>query len=788
MVWVLLLTAFPSVLRTYADVSLTVGQQNIVKRAYQMTNIKWTPVANITGWGGGVTYKAGKTYTGLPYGQPVYASYVPWTTSLVGFIEKVNDPGSKMYTSSSTYNQVAPYYSIDCSAFVSWAWGLSSRQTTSSIKNFATQISTTSYANAQVGDCLCLAGSHVVLITDITYDSSGAINSIEISESTVNSATYYCCQKTRYGTGGSYALSKLKTKYFDEGYILYRSKTRDSVTYTHSCASPLPGDSCTSCGIATCSHSYSSTVTKAATCEVTGTKTFTCSKCGDQYTETIAATGHNYGNWTTVTAAGCTTNGQQQKTCSNCGNKQTQTLQATGHSYQSVVVPATCKEYEKLCYTCSMCNDVYYEYMEEGWSTEKPSGIPDDQIQTKTQYRYSDYSTTTSHETSLAGYTQVSSAWEQTGTGNVSYAKSWPSGFDKGHSTYSTYNKSAKTASETATDKTTINSEKVTGYIYWHWCRGTYQNGPINRKTSDVKTSEFSAFHAFYSTSGPDGREPDGYGSVTYPNASCCKDTHWYYNIPVYTQTYTTYRKLFTYGKWGEWSQWGDAAYSATSTRKVETRIVYRYTDDGLAAHQWNSGVVTTTATCTRPGVMTYTCTECGEKKTENIAVTEHNYQSQMVHGNCITLNKLVYTCTDCNASYEEQTTEYGSHQYVTTTVYPSCTTEGYTVHDCALCDDFYRTDTTAPTDHQYVDGVCINCEEVDPDALIKGDLDGDGEVTAADAVLLARYLADLIELDEKQRKAADIDNDGEITSADSVILARFLAGLIDNLFINTEV
>lgn len=214
-----------------------------------MTSIQWTPQKNITGWGGGLTYKAGVTYTGLPYGQPIDADYVPWETSLEGFINAVNDPNSKMYTSKATYNKVAPYYSIDCSAFVSWAWGLGRRQDTSSIRNFATKISETSYQDAQVGDCLDLPGSHVVLITDIDYDSSGRIISIEISESTVNAATNYCCQVVRYGKGGSDSLDTLQTKYFGNGYTLYRSKTRDSVTYTHSCAVPLEDDVCDKCGL-----------------------------------------------------------------------------------------------------------------------------------------------------------------------------------------------------------------------------------------------------------------------------------------------------------------------------------------------------------------------------------------------------------------------------------------------------------------------------------------------------------------------------------------------------------
>lgn len=383
---------------------LTIGQQNIVKRAYQMTDIQWTPLQDIAGWNSELTYRAGTTYTGLPYGQPVYASYVPWSTGLVDFLAKVNDSNSKMYTSYSSYNARAPYYSTDCSAFVSWAWGLSSRQTTSTIKNFATQISTSSFANAQVGDCLCLAGSHVVLITDITYDANGNINSIEISESTVSSVNY-CCHKVRYGVGGKYTLSNLTSKYFGNGYILYRSKTRDNVTYTHSCAVPLEGDSCEACGLggftetpidltvtsaddivlytmpnansipigtiyagnriyiiaywedisgvlwyktvdgewilaaktkAWCDHSYAGNIIAAPTCNQAGTIVYTCSLCGDNYTQTLDATGHSYA--TEVIPPGCETEGYEAHKCLQCGYTYLDGQRpAAGHSYHNGV-------------------------------------------------------------------------------------------------------------------------------------------------------------------------------------------------------------------------------------------------------------------------------------------------------------------------------------------------------------------------------------------------------------------------------------------------------------------
>ena len=48
--------------------------------------------------------------------------------------------------------------------------------------------------------------------------------------------------------------------------------------------------------------------------------------------------------------------------------------------------------------------------------------------------------------------------------------------------------------------------------------------------------------------------------------------------------------------------------------------------------------------------------------------------------------------------------------------------------------------------------------------------------------MLLSRSLTDLAELTAEQQKAADINGDGVITSADAVILVRFLAELIPSL------
>ena len=95
-------------------------------------------------------------------------------------------------------------------------------------------------------------------------------------------------------------------------------------------------------------HSYTSKVTTAATCTKEGVKTFTCSKCANQYTESIAKTAHNYA------AATCT----KPKTCT-CGATSGTAL---GHSYTSkVTTSATCTKEGVKTFTCSKCANKYTE-------------------------------------------------------------------------------------------------------------------------------------------------------------------------------------------------------------------------------------------------------------------------------------------------------------------------------------------------------------------------------------------------------------------------------------------
>ena len=60
----------------------------------------------------------------------------------------------------------------------------------------------------------------------------------------------------------------------------------------------------------------------------------------------------------------------------------------------------------------------------------------------------------------------------------------------------------------------------------------------------------------------------------------------------------------------------------------------------------------------------------------------------------------------------------------------------------------------------------------------VKGDLDGDGEVTVSDALRALRMAAQLVDPDE----AADVDGDGSVTVSDALAILRVAVGLIEAL------
>ena len=150
--------------------------------------------------------------------------------------------------------------------------------------------------------------------------------------------------------------------------------------------------------------------------------------------------------------------------------------------------------------------------------------------------------------------------------------------------------------------------------------------------------------------------------------------------------------------------------------------------------HVWDNGKVTKEPTETETGIRTYTCTLCGETKTETIPklTHEHSYKDVVTAPTCTEKGYTTHTCA-CGDSYvdtyvdalghawdngkvtkEPTETETGvkaftctrcgetkaevipalshEHSYKDVVTAPTCTEKGYTTHTCACGDSYVDT------------------------------------------------------------------------------------------------
>lgn len=190
------------------------------------------------------------------------------------------------------------------------------------------------------------------------------------------------------------------------------------------------------------------------------------------------------------------------------------------------------------------------------------------------------------------------------------------------------------------------------------------------------------------------------------------------------------------------------------------------------AGHTYDTGTVTTPATCTAAGEKTLTCTLCSATKTETIAATGHVYQNgqkvddtnhkltcpgclgeiteahswstkETVAATCKTAGKVVYSCTKCSATKEEsipvltthsygtwttdtnthsrtcsvcEKVDSGNHSWGTGTVITeaTCKEAGVTSYTCSGCGVVMYKDVEKKTTHTYdndCDDTCNVCD-----------------------------------------------------------------------------
>ena len=167
--------------------------------------------------------------------------------------------------------------------------------------------------------------------------------------------------------------------------------------------------------------------------------------------------------------------------------------------------------------------------------------------------------------------------------------------------------------------------------------------------------------------------------------------------------------------------------------------------------HSWNTGAVTTAATCTTTGVKTFTCTLCGAKRTESITATGHSY------GSWTKLNDTQHqrVCSKNSAHMEKANHTWDSGVI---TKEPTTTVEGVKTFTCTTCG----ATRTEPVDKL-------------ESTAIPGDINGDGTTNNKDLTRLMKYLAgeDVSVIET----VLDVNGDGVLNNKDLTRLMKYLAG-----------
>lgn len=190
----------------------------------------------------------------------------------------------------------------------------------------------------------------------------------------------------------------------------------------------------------------------------------------------------------------------------------------------------------------------------------KASSLPADAQVINRKYSYTKENYMESRNTSESGWQQYDSYWVESGRDSTNYA-SFPSGFDTGNWIYTSFNKSAYSAYENATNKRVV-SNGWAGYVYWHWmydCGGSGAGNRIIHNKSGYGSKNnfyykyFGAFLSSVSYTAVSGAD-NGSGDMAYMDTgrtsfADSQGSKYWFRFDYYTSSYVDYYKMFKYYK-----------------------------------------------------------------------------------------------------------------------------------------------------------------------------------------------------------------------------------------------
>ena len=492
------------------------------------------------------------------------------------------------------------------------------------------------------------------------------------------------------------------------------------------------------------SHDYRQTASTAATCTEAGSVTYTCADCGDSYTETVPALGHNY--------AAADDAGDTIYTCTRCGEQHSEILP---REYVSVKTGKTTEAYTlegeqtfthtgdaaiargeltvvqgtgtKVPYSASASASVS-GYTDGGYNCVASKLIDGD---TSTYYWSTSSQTSGMYARVDLGAKVRFDAVQISAPAHGDYctnANVQLSSDGRTWTTIGTFTSSRSTAvTKTYAVPSSVESFRyiqvalTTARNYW-WqlseiAWGSYDGATFTRAAAsgtvqtgtapmtEVRFTGVAAGTTYYVIGGNryvievEADHVHSYQEVSRTAPTCTEDGVTTYRCETCGDTYTETTPATGHS-------YTAAVTAPTCTEKGYTTYTCtacgdHYTANEVAALGHDYAETTVPATCTENGSVTHTCTRCGNSYTETLPATGHTYTVSGSEATCTEGGKTVHTCTVCGDTYTETTPALG-HDYKAVVTAPTCTEKGYTTYTCKRCGDTYTADEVAALGHDY--------------------------------------------------------------------------------------
>ena len=492
------------------------------------------------------------------------------------------------------------------------------------------------------------------------------------------------------------------------------------------------------------SHDYRQTASTAATCTEAGSVTYTCADCGDSYTETVPALGHDY--------AAADDAGDTIYTCTRCGEQHSELLP---REYVSVKTGKTTEAYTldgeqsfthtgdaaiargeltvvqgtgtKVSYSASASASVP-GYTDGGYNCVASKLIDGD---TSTYYWSTSSQTSGMYARVDLGAEVRFDAVQISAPAHGDYctnANVQLSADGRTWTTIGTFTSSRSTAvTKTYAVPSSVESFRyiqvalTTARNYW-WqlseiAWGSYDGATFTRAAAsgtvqtgtapmtEVCFTGVAVGTTYYVIGGTryvievEADHVHSYQEVSRTAATCTGDGVTTYRCETCGDTYTETTPATGHS-------YTAAVTAPTCTEKGYTTYTCtacgdHYTANEVAALGHEYAETTVPATCTENGSVTHTCTRCGNSYTETLPATGHTYTVSGSEATCTEGGKTVHTCTVCGDTYTETTPALG-HDYKAVVTSPTCTEKGYTTYTCATCGDHYTADEVAALGHDY--------------------------------------------------------------------------------------